>query len=255
MITTSLENHMTLPTESGHLAYNRFESGTPNLPEVLFLGGYKSDMNGTKATFLDDLCRKRNQTYTRFDYFGHGSSSGDFVDGTISQWVNDSLAIIDQVTKGPLILIGSSLGGWLMTRVAVARPDRVKALIGIAAAPDFTEDLIWATLNEEQQKEFIKTKLFHLPSSQDPKGIPVPLSFIEDGRKNFVLRDDIDITCPVHLLHGTLDADVPWTFSHRLTQRLKSEKVSLLLIKDGDHSLTSPFALGMLTSILEHVSR
>ena len=255
MITTSLENHMTLPRESGYLAYNRFDSGNKDLPEVLFLGGYKSDMNGTKATFLDELCRKRNQTYTRFDYFGHGSSSGDFIDGTISQWISDSLAIIDEVTEGPVILIGSSLGGWLMTRVALERSHRVKTLVGIAAAPDFTEDLIWATLNDEQQNAFLKSKLIHLPSSQDPKGIPVPLGFIEDGRKNFVLRDELNITCPVHLIHGTQDADVPWTFSHRLSQRLKSADVSLTLIKDGDHSLTSPFALEMLTSILKHASR
>lgn len=246
--------YSTLPRSSGYLAYHRYDSKNTDLPEVLFLGGYKADMNGTKATFLDSLCRERQQTYTRFDYSGHGSSTGDFDEGTISGWLSDCLAIIDEVTKGPLILIGSSLGGWLMTLAALARPERVKALIGIASAPDFTEDLIWNLLNENQRQDFIKKGVFYLPSESDPRGLPISLEFIEDGRKNLVLREDINITCPVHLIHGTADTDVSPAFSERLAERLKSPEVSLTLIKDGDHRLSSPFALNYLSMLIQMMS-
>ncbi len=239
---------------SSFIAYNRLDKKNKSLPEILFLGGFHSDMTGTKATFLESFCEKREQTYTRFDYFGHGSSSGSFTQGTIGQWLSDTLAMIDEVTKGPLILVGSSLGGWLMTLAALARPERVRALIGIASAPDFTEELIWASLNEGHRKEFIRQGIIQTPSQHEEQGFPITLHLIEEGREHLVLPKAIDIHCPVHLIHGEADKDVPWTFSHRLAQRIKNPEVTLTLIKKGDHRLNSPLALGRLASLLNEVS-
>ncbi|MBS0271174.1 MAG: alpha/beta hydrolase [Proteobacteria bacterium] len=239
---------------SDFIAYNRFDKKNKTLPEVLFLGGFKSDMNGTKATFLENVCEKRGQTYTRFDYFGHGFSSGVFEEGTIGCWLSDALALIDEITTGPLILIGSSMGAWLMILAALARPARVQALIGIAAAPDFTEELIWAALNDTQQKEFIRQGIFHTASQYEKKGFPITLQLIEEGRHHLVLPKAIDIHCPVHLVHGLADKDVPWSLSRRLARRIKSSEVTLTLIKDGDHRLSTPQALSRLASLLSEVS-
>ncbi|HUX79478.1 MAG TPA: alpha/beta hydrolase [Alphaproteobacteria bacterium] len=240
---------------SSFIAYNRLDKKNKNLPEILFLGGFFSDMTGTKATFIESLCENRGQTYTRFDYFGHGSSSGSFAEGTIGQWLSDALAMIDEVTKGPLILVGSSMGGWLMTLAALARPERVKALIGIASAPDFTEELVWASLNESQRKDFIRQGMIQTPSQYEQQGFPITLQLIEEGRGHLVLPKAIDIHCPVHLIHGNADKDVPWSLSSRLAQRIKSPEVTLTLIKNGDHRLTSPLALGRLASVLNEVSQ
>lgn len=239
---------------SSFIAYNRLDKKNKSLPEVLFLGGFKSDMNGTKATFLENVCEERGQTYTRFDYFGHGFSSGVFEQGTIGSWLSDTLAIIDEVTTGPLVLIGSSMGAWLMTLAALARPERMHALIGVAAAPDFTEELIWAALNDTQRKEFIRQGIFHTPSQYEEKGFPITLQLIEEGRHHLVLPKMIDIHCPIHLIHGLADKDVPWSLSRRLARRIKSAEVTLTLIKDGDHRLNTPQALGRLASLLNEVS-
>jgi len=236
------------------IAYNRSDKKNKNLPEVLFLGGFKSDMNGTKATFLESICEKRNQTYTRFDYFGHGSSSGCFTEGTIGHWLSDTLAIIDLVTQGPLILVGSSMGGWLMTLAALARPDRVKGLLGIAAAPDFTEELIWAGLTEGQRKDFVRQGIIQTPSQYEGQGFPITLQLVEEGREHLVLPKPIDIHCPAHFIHGAADKDVPWMLSRRLARRLKSPNVTLTLIKNGDHRLNTPLALGRLESLLNEIS-
>ncbi len=252
---SSLIEFFTLERDnSGFIAYNRLDKKNKNLPEILFLGGFKSDMTGTKATFLESVCEERNQTYTRFDYFGHGSSSGVFTQGTIGQWLSDTLAIIDDVTKGPLILVGSSMGAWLMVLAALVRPERIKALVGIAAAPDFTEELIWATLNESQRKDFMRQGIIQTPSQYEQQGFPITLQLIEEGREHLVLPKALDIHCPVHLIHGSADQDVPWTFSYRLAQCIKSPEVTLTLIKNGDHRLNSPFALRRLSSLLNEVS-
>jgi pimeloyl-ACP methyl ester carboxylesterase len=239
---------------SDFIAYNRLNKKNKNLPEILFLGGFHSDMTGTKATFLESICEKRDHTYTRFDYFGHGASSGSFAQGTIGQWLSDPLAMIDEVTQGPVILVGSSMGGWLMTLAALARPTCVRALIGIASAPDFTEELIWASLNESHRKDFMRQGMIQTPSQYEEEGFPITLQLIEEGREHLILPKDIDIHCPVHLIHGEADKDVPWAFSSRLAQRIKSPEVTLTLIKNGDHRLNSPLALGRLSSLLEEVS-
>lgn len=235
------------------IAYNRRVQKN-NLPEVLFLGGFKSDMAGTKATYLETLCQKRGQTFTRFDYFGHGLSSGLFTEGTIGLWLSDALAMIDQITEGPLILVGSSMGGWLMTLAALARPERIQGLIGIAAAPDFTEELIWATLTESQRKDLRAHGIFQTPSQYENEGFPITLQLIEEGREHLILPKSIDIHCPIHLIHGAADQDVPWMLSKRLATRVKSQNVTLTLIKGGDHRLNTPLAMGRLASLINEVS-
>lgn len=236
------------------IAYNRFDKKNKNYPEVLFLGGFKSDMTGTKASFLGNLCEKRGQTYTRFDYFGHGASSGTFTDGTIGRWLADTLAIIDKITKGPLILVGSSMGGWLMTLAALARPDRIHGLIGIAAAPDFTEELIWASLTDKQRKDFVHRGIIQTPSQYENQGYPITLQLVEEGREHLILPEVLDIQCSVHLIHGEVDQDVPWSFSRRLAHQIESPRVTLTLIKGGDHRLNTPFALNSLASLLNELT-
>ncbi|NIR27935.1 MAG: alpha/beta hydrolase [Gammaproteobacteria bacterium] len=215
-------------------------------PTVVFLGGYASDMTGTKAMHLEAFCRERGQAYLRFDYQGHGASSGAFVDGTIGTWADDALFAIDQLTTGPLVLVGSSLGGWIMVLVARRIADRVRALVGIAAAPDFTEDLVWRVLTPEQRRTLETEGILYEPSEYQEEPLPVTLRLIEEAREHLVLTAPIDLHCPVRLIHGTDDHDVPWETSQRLMSALRSSDVLLTLVKDGDHRLSDPRALHLL---------
>jgi pimeloyl-ACP methyl ester carboxylesterase len=214
------------------IAYRR----TPGrAPGVVFLGGFRSDMSGTKAIALEAHCRRVGRAYVRLDYRGHGESTGRFEDGTIGLWAGDAIAVLDAATEGPQILVGSSMGGWIMLLAALARPDRVTGLVGIAAAPDFTEDLIWARYPQEVRDAIMREGVILQPSEYDPNGYPITRGLIEDGRKHLLLRAPIDLGCPVRLLHGMRDPDVPWQTALRLTEGLTSDDVTVTLIKDGDH--------------------
>jgi len=237
------------------IAYNRHHQKNKIFPEVLFLGGFKSDMRGTKATYLQNLCQSRGQTVTCFDYFGHGISSGNFTQGTIGRWLSDTLAIIDEVTEGPLVLIGSSMGGWLMTLAALARPERIHGLIGIASAPDFTEELIWASLTESQRLSFVSQGIIQAPSQYENQGFPITLQLVEEGRSHLILPRELPIQCPVHLIHGDSDKDVPPELSLRLAKNIQSDHVTLTFIKGGDHRLNTPIALERLSSLLNELSQ
>ena len=206
-------------------------------PGVIFLPGLKSDMKGTKALALEQACISENRQFTRLDYSGHGESSGHFVDGTIGQWTEDTIAVLD-VIKGPQVLVGSSLGGWIMLLVALARPDRVVAMVGVAPAPDFTEDLMWNQMQEDIRNQIIETGRWDKPSPYDPEPTPITRALIEDGRNHLLLRDRIAITCPTRLIHGLADPDVPWQVSIKIQEQLKSEDVTVTLIKEGDHRLS-----------------
>lgn len=214
-------------------------------PTVVFLGGYASDMTGTKATYLEDWCRARGHAFVRFDYQGHGRSSGRLADGTIGEWRDDALAVIQTCTRGPLLLVGSSMGAWIMLLAALAMPDRVHALVGVAAAPDFTEDLLWARLGEDQRARLRQDGVVHLPSAYGE-----PMSFtwrlVEDGRRHLLLRAPLSLPGPVRLLHGTRDADVPWETSRRLAETIRERDVTLTLVKDGEHRLSEPHELALL---------
>jgi pimeloyl-ACP methyl ester carboxylesterase len=208
-------------------------------------------MGGAKALFLDDYCRRRGRAYVRFDYFAHGTSSGDFGDGTISRWRDDAISVIDSLTQGPQVLVGSSMGGWIMVLAALARPERVAALVGIAAAPDFTTDLLPGRLSKAQRSELAEAGQIVLPSAYDPAGYLYTRNLVEDGDRNLVLRAPIPLTCPVRLLHGMADESVPWRQSLTLAERLQSADVTLTLVKDGDHRLSREADLARLARVLD----
>jgi pimeloyl-ACP methyl ester carboxylesterase len=230
------------------IAYHRLEGAAPG---IVFLGGFRSDMTGIKALFLEDYCRRRGRAYVRFDYFAHGQSSGDFADGTISRWRDDAVAVIDSLTEGPQILVGSSMGGWIMVLAALARPERIAALVGIAAAPDFTTDLLPNRLSDAQQLELNQTGRIVLPSSYDPAGYLYTKALVDDGNRNVVLCGAIPLTCPVRLFHGMADESVPWRQSLKLAERLDSRDVALTLVKDGDHRLSRDEDLARLAGVLD----
>ncbi|MEQ9445059.1 MAG: alpha/beta hydrolase [Rhodospirillaceae bacterium] len=220
-------------------------------PGVIFLHGLKSDRGGTKAAHLMRYCQSKNIPYLTFDMFGHGESSGDFVQGSITRWTEDALAILDELTTGPQILVGSSMGGWVMLKTALARTNRVAGLIGIAAAPDFTEDLMWVSLTQDQREAFLETGRLSLPTSYEDEPYDIGIKLIEDGRCALLLKAPIAFTGPVRLLHGLEDSDVPWQTAVKISEQLTSNDVTLTLVKDGLHNLSRPQDLDLLTSTLD----
>ena len=230
------------------IAYHRLAGAAPG---IVFLGGYRSDMGGTKALYLEDYCRRRGQAYVRFDYFGHGRSSGDFALGTVSRWRDDALAVIDSLTEGAQVLVGSSMSGWITLLAALARPARIAALVGIAGAPDFTEELLWPRLTAAQREEIMHSGSIVLPSDFDPAGYLYTRALIEDGRRHLLLGAPIPLRMPVRLLHGMRDACVPSSLSLRLAERLTCDDVVVSLIKDGDHRLSRAADLTRLARTLD----
>lgn len=230
------------------IAYRRLPGKAPG---IVFLGGFMSDMTGTKATALEAFCRARGQAFLRFDYFGHGASSGAFRDATIGRWREDAIAALDHLTQGPQILVGSSMGGWMMLLAALARPARVAALVGIAAAPDFTQELMWPSFSADEQRRLVREGALTVPSEYDPRGYTITHRLIEEGRRHLLLGDTVPIACPVRLLHGMADPDVPWQMSLRLAERLQSEDVRVTLVKHGDHRLSSERDLALLCRTIE----
>lgn len=215
------------------------------LPGVVWLGGYRSDMKGTKAAALDAWAAENDRACLRFDYSGHGESGGAFTDGTIGRWLEESIAVYTQFAKGPQVVIGSSMGGWLALLLA-ARLHALKGsaplagMVLIAPAVDFTEELMWKQFSPAIKKE-IETKGFWTrPSAYDGEGYPITKGLIEDGRKHLMLGGLIETRCPVHILQGVQDPDVPWQHAQELVTRLAREDVVLTLIKDGDHRLSRP---------------
>ena len=222
-------------------------------PGIVFIGGFRSDMTGTKATYLEALAGRRGQAYLRFDHFGHGESSGRFEDATVSRWAHDCIAVLDQLTHGPQLLIGSSMGGWVMLLAARARPARIHGLIGIAPAPDFTQELMWPRFSEAQRAALQRDGIIHIPSQY---GAPAPITrrLIEDGARNTLLGSSVEVSSPVRLLHGMQDPDVPYTHSLKLVERLASPDVRLTLIKDGDHRLSRDADLALLARTIAELS-
>jgi pimeloyl-ACP methyl ester carboxylesterase len=223
-----------------------------NRPTVVFLPGFRSDMTGDKATALAAFCSARGQAMLRLDYSGHGSSGGRFEDGTIGRWTDDALAVIDRQTEGPLVLVGSSMGGWIGLLVTLARPQRIAALLGIAAAPDFTEALMWQAMTFAERASLMRDGVVHAPS-QYGEPFPITRALIEDGRLRLLLEAPIAIGCPVRLLHGQQDPDVPWEMALRIAEQLAGPDVRITLVKDGDHRLSRPQDLALLCRTLAAV--
>ncbi|MEO8714116.1 MAG: alpha/beta hydrolase [Acetobacteraceae bacterium] len=218
-------------------------------PTVVFLPGFRSDMAGDKATHLARFCAARDQAMLRLDYSGHGASGGRFEEGSIGRWAEDALALIDRVTEGRLVLVGSSMGGWIALLAALARPARIAALVGIAAAPDFTELLMWQAMAPFERETLLRDGVLHVASEYgDP--YPITLRLIEDGRAHLLLDAPIALDCPVRLLHGQCDPDVPWETALRLAERIEGDDVRFTLVKDGDHRLSRPADLTLLGQVL-----
>ncbi|MBK19032.1 MAG: alpha/beta hydrolase [Rhodospirillaceae bacterium] len=217
------------------IAYHKSEGTGPG---VVFLGGFMSDMDGTKAVALETHCQQQGRAYLRFDYQGHGQSSGEFTDGTIGMWAEDAIGAISELTDGPQILVGSSMGGWIMLLAALERPERVAALVGIAAAPDFTERLMWENFPPEVQETLQRDRIYHQPSEYADSPYPITMDLIEDGRQHLLLDRTIPLDCPVHLFQGIEDDAVPWEHALAISDKLQTEDVTITMIKDGDHRLS-----------------
>jgi pimeloyl-ACP methyl ester carboxylesterase len=216
-------------------------------PTILFLSGYASDMEGQKATAIDAFAGERGLACLRLDYSGTGASAGEFADGTFANWVEEALAVLDSAPPGPVVVIGSSLGGWVALHLALLRPDRVAALLGIAAAPDFTQ---WG-FTESQKQVIVREGLLEEENPYGGEPSRVYRGFWESGQEMRLLEDPVAIDCPVRLIHGEDDPTVPLEVAHRLMRQLRSADVQLTTIKGAGHRLSEPNELGAILSVLE----
>lgn len=220
-------------------------------PAIVFLPGYASDMSGSKAVAIDDWARATGRACLRFDYAGCGASGGAFEDQTLASWRDDALAVIDAITSGPVVLVGSSMGGWIMLLIALARPERVAAMVGIAAAPDFTG---WG-FTSEQKAALRDAGRLEEPSIYSPEPTVTTRAFWESGEANRLLDGPIALSVPTRLIHGQRDPDVPWEHSLKLAGLLRSDDVQTLLVKDGDHRLSRPHDIALILKAIEDVSQ
>ena len=241
-MTKTVEGYLTT-SDGVQLAYVRTPGQSPG---IIFLGGYMSDMSGIKAQALENFCQENSLSFIRFDYRGHGASTGSFEMSTISTWTSDTLAVIDSLTDGPQILVGSSMGGWLMLLAAIARKPLILGLVGIAAATDFTKRLLDSELTVSQLTELRRTGVTHVHSPYSETPYVFTQSLLEDGQTQLLLGKPIDLQCPVRLLHGMADTSVPWENSLDLANALNTSDVEIILIKEGDHRLSDPASIDRL---------
>jgi pimeloyl-ACP methyl ester carboxylesterase len=225
--------------------------GADKRPCVMFLGGYFSDMTGTKAQFLATECAGQGRGYTRFDYSGHGQSEGRFREGCIGDWYCDALAVFDQCTTGKQILVGSSMGGWLALKLALERPDRVAAVVGVAAAPVFTEDLVWDLLSADDRAR-MEREGYLFGTGAEP--LVYTHKLVVEGRQHLLLRKQLPLQCPVRLLQGQKDDAVPWQTAQAIQRQMTHDNVQIIFIPEGDHRLSQPQDLALLWQTIESVS-
>lgn len=231
------------------LAYKRVEGEGPSL---IWCGGLKSDMEGGKATHLHQWAERHGASYIRFDYFGHGQSSGRFRDGTVSRWARDVVQVIDDLANDDVILIGSSMGGWSSLLAMMQRPERVKGMVLIAPAPDFTEKLMWANWSADAKAAVIEDGI-HYESSDYGEPYEYSRELIEDGRQHQILDGSIAFLGPVRILQGQDDNVVPWAYAYKVVEALASDDVTFTLVKGGDHSLSRPQDLDRLVQTVEEI--
>ncbi len=224
-------------------------------PTVVWLGGFHSEMAATKAQALADWAASRGRDYLRFDYLGHGQSGGRFEDGTITRWRSDALAMIDDLTDRPLVLTGSSMGGWIACLAALARPERVKGMVLIAPAADFTERLLAPGLPAGAAETIARDGWWLRPSAYDPAGYPITRALLEDGARWSILgAQGVPIAAPVRVLQGGEDPDVPWAHALELANALRGPDVVFTLIRDGDHRLSRPQDIARMIGAVEELS-
>jgi pimeloyl-ACP methyl ester carboxylesterase len=233
------------------LAWRRVEGEGPTL---VWLGGFASEMTGTKAEVLAAWARARGRDFLRFDYFGHGASEGDFAAGTITRWRADALTVLDELTTGPVVLAGSSMGGWLACLAALARPERIAGLLLVAPAADFTERLMKPKLPAEAVAALNRDGVWRRPSEYDPEGYLITRALFEDGARWSILPGPLDIECPVRILQGGADPDVPWRHALELAQAIRSEDLVFTLIRDGDHRLSRSADLARLGAFADELT-
>jgi alpha-beta hydrolase superfamily lysophospholipase len=245
--------HETLSPRPGvSLAYRKTE-GAADKPGVIFCGGFRSDMTGLKASHLEEFCKARHQAYVRFDYTGHGLSSGKFEDGSIGAWKQDALDVFDAQTQGPQILVGSSMGGWIALLLALARKERIAGLVLLAPAPDFVTEIYDGKLTQEQHTLLNTRGYIEVPADYGPPFI-MKQALFKDGRNHVLLQSEIGLDCPVRLLHSKLDSVVPFEKSLRIKEKLRSEDVAVTLLDDGDHRLSRPEDLGKICAMVAEIT-
>lgn len=241
-----------LETAQGRkLAYHHHAGAGPG---IVFLGGFMSDMSGTKAVWLQDWARAQGRAFLRFDYSGHGESSGRFEEGCIGDWAEDAMAALEALTEGPQVLVGSSMGGWIALLLARRVPARVQGLVGIAAAPDFTQDSMWPGLSADQQRAVERDGQVSVPNSYDDRPYILTRRLFEDGRDQSVLRTPLPLPFPVRLLQGTADEAVATEVPLRLMDHADCPDLRLTLVKGADHRFSSPDCLTLVAQAIEEVS-
>lgn len=233
------------------LAYDQTSGDGPG---VVFLGGFRSDKEGTKAVYLEEWAQRRGRAFLRFDYSGHGRSSGDFLEGCIGDWAEDAAAIIGELTEGQQVLVGSSMGGWISLLIARAMPEKLAGLVTIAAAPDFTEDSMWAGFDDAQKRAIVSEGQVALPSDYADEPYIITRRLIEDGRKRLVLRDPLPLPFPTRFLQGTADRDVDMSVALRLLSHAQGDDMRLTLVKGADHRFSDPDCLALIVHAIEEVT-
>lgn len=241
--------HLDTP-QGRRIAYHRTEGAEPG---IVFLGGFMSDMEGTKARHLEALAEARGRAFLRLDYSGHGASAGNFEEGSISDWTADVRAAIGALTTGPQVLVGSSMGGWIALLIARTVPEWVAGLVTVAAAPDFTEDAMWAGMNDLERAKLKREGRIFRPSAYSSP-YTITLKLIEDGRKNLVLRDPLELPFPVRFLQGTADEDVATSVATSLIDKAKGPDMRLTMVKGADHSFSSPECLELIEAAIDEVT-
>lgn len=237
------------PADGVSIAYHRTD-GDGHKPSVMFCHGLKSDMSGNKALYLEEHCKRLGRGFIRFDCQGHGLSSGDFTAGSVDVWAQDALAVLDHLTSGPVVLAGSSMGGWISMLLALKRPARIHGFLGIAAAPDFTEDIYHREFSDADRAELADRGIVYRKSAY---GDPYPLSqrLFDGGRHCLILGAPVAIRCPVRLVQGKADAAVRWTKAETILQRVESTDKKVTWIDDGDHRLSRPQDLRVIAACLD----
>ena len=244
-----MTTYLTTP-QGRQIAYARTHGKEPG---VVFLGGFRSDMTGSKAMHLQAWAEATGRALLRFDYSGHGQSRGAFTDGTISHWREDAAAVIETLTEGPQVLVGSSMGGWIGLLLSRMAPERVAAFVGIAAAPDFTEAMWNHEFTVADRKRLIDDGVVLRPSDYSEEPYPITLRLIEDGKQNHVMTAPLHLPMPVRLLQGTADIDVPPSVALRLLDHISGPDLRLTLVRDADHRFSTPACLALITETVEAV--
>lgn len=244
------ETRLDLP-DGRSLAYRRQDGRGPG---IVFLGGFRSDMTGTKAEHLAAWCAAEGRAFLRFDYTGHGASSGDFLDGAIGDWAEDAFDAVTRLSDGPQVLVGSSMGGWIALLLARRVPERIHALVGIAAAPDFTEDSMWEGFDAAQRAALARDGRVELPSDYSDEPYVITRRLIEDGRGNLVLRAPLPLPFPTRLLQGTADTDVDPSVALRLLDHADCADMRLTLVKGADHRFSEPDNLDLIVGTIAGIA-